>query len=124
SATHAVIQILVEETGMISTVLEVISGVAEQTNLLALNAAIEAARAGEHGRGFAVVADEVRTLANRTQTATEEIHNITNRLKAHAQTAIEGMANIVEAVQLPIRQTSEAGDILTAITESAVTIKD
>ncbi|MFD2177582.1 methyl-accepting chemotaxis protein [Veronia pacifica] len=91
-STQKNVRELAEETQKVSAVLDVIRGVAEQTNLLALNAAIEAARAGEQGRGFAVVADEVRTLATRTSSSTDEIEQIVTTLQARADDVCHSMS--------------------------------
>ncbi|BAP80027.1 putative methyl-accepting chemotaxis protein [Pseudomonas sp. MT-1] len=121
-SAHA-IEELNTESGRIGTVLEVIRAVAEQTNLLALNAAIEAARAGEQGRGFAVVADEVRALARRTHDSTEEIEGLIANLQRVAQKAVEQMQTSRNLTQRTVDLASEAGIALGRITESVSTIE-
>lgn len=108
----------------IGTVLDVIKGIAEQTNLLALNAAIEAARAGEQGRGFAVVADEVRSLASRTQESTAEIQSIIEQLQAGAKAAVTAMEHGVGKTQTTVDRAQMAGDALSAITEAVSRIAE
>ncbi|MCW3148965.1 methyl-accepting chemotaxis protein [Stutzerimonas stutzeri] len=117
------IEALNTESGRIGSVLEVIRAVAEQTNLLALNAAIEAARAGEQGRGFAVVADEVRALARRTHDSTEEIEGLIGNLQRVAQQAVEQMETSRNLTQHTVELANEAGTALGRITESVSTIE-
>ena len=121
-SAHA-IEALHAESGRIGSVLEVIRAVAEQTNLLALNAAIEAARAGEQGRGFAVVADEVRALARRTHDSTEEIEGLIANLQRVAQQAVEQMQSSRDLTQRTVDLANEAGVALGRITESVSTIE-
>ncbi|PAV24499.1 hypothetical protein CF392_15940 [Tamilnaduibacter salinus] len=111
-----------QHTDKVSGVLDVIKGIAEQTNLLALNAAIEAARAGEQGRGFAVVADEVRALASRTQDSTEEITETLKNLQEVAQRAVADMQNSTEVVQSNVDKVGHAGETLQSITGLVDTI--
>ncbi|GIZ13277.1 hypothetical protein NCCP436_26930 [Pseudomonas sp. NCCP-436] len=112
-----------QESARIGNVLEVIRNVAEQTNLLALNAAIEAARAGEQGRGFAVVADEVRALAKRTQDSTEEIEGLIAGLQQMARAAVQQMDSNRELSQRTVGLAGEAGDALGRITQVVSTIE-
>lgn len=104
--------------------LETIQTVAEQTNLLALNAAIEAARAGEHGRGFAVVADEVRGLAVRTHKATEEIQHVISELSKLSGDAVTSMQGSVEMAREGVEATTQSGEVLTKILENVQQISE
>lgn len=113
-----VINKLHQDSASIGGILDVIRGVADQTNLLALNAAIEAARAGEQGRGFAVVADEVRTLASRTQESTQEINSMIEVLQAGAEKAVAVMNQGKEQTVACVEQTEQAGEALNLITDA------
>ena len=123
NAAVKVITELAGETTNIGSMLDVIRGIAEQTNLLALNAAIEAARAGEQGRGFAVVADEVRTLASRTQQSTEEIQGMIQRLQKGSKATVDAMAASQQGVGICVtnidRTSSLLSDIASAIAQIA-----
>ena len=119
-----VIQKLEDDSLKIGSVLDVIRGIAEQTNLLALNAAIEAARAGEQGRGFAVVADEVRTLASRTQESTQEIQAMIEQLQTGSKNAVRVMGESRQQAEESVHQAEKAGESLQGITHAVATIND
>ncbi|MCU8499713.1 methyl-accepting chemotaxis protein [Vibrio vulnificus] len=124
SKANDVISRLEGDVKNISSSLEVIQDIAEQTNLLALNAAIEAARAGEQGRGFAVVADEVRKLASRTQDSTGEIHQMINQLKAASDAAVKAMDASQARGESTVEEANAAAAALLKIIDSIGTIMD
>ena len=114
---------LAKESEQINTVVDVIKSISAQTNLLALNAAIEAARAGEQGRGFAVVADEVRSLAGKTHASTQEINNMVEELQKGSRDTVSAIEASLTEVNEAVSKASHAGDSLNNITSSVDQMK-
>ncbi|MBR1419733.1 MAG: cache domain-containing protein [Selenomonadaceae bacterium] len=124
SESARVISELGEESDKIGKIVDAISGIAEQTNLLALNAAIEAARAGEHGRGFAVVADEVRKLAEQSQTSAHEISELIGSIQEKSQNAVKAMQSGVERVQSGTEAVDNARQTFREIADMVMKVND
>ncbi|MBA6233784.1 MULTISPECIES: methyl-accepting chemotaxis protein [unclassified Colwellia] len=118
------IESLADKSNAISSVLEVIRGISEQTNLLALNAAIEAARAGEQGRGFAVVADEVRNLAKRTSESTDEINKMINLLQSESKRAVDSVRESKETADIAVNDAQQTTEALEDIVANIQQISD
>lgn len=123
-SVSSTIESLADKSDAISSVLDVIRGISEQTNLLALNAAIEAARAGEQGRGFAVVADEVRSLAKRTSESTDEINQMISLLQSESQRAVEGVRESKETAEVGVTDAQQTTKALDEIVSNIQQISD
>ncbi|WAF88614.1 methyl-accepting chemotaxis protein [Metapseudomonas otitidis] len=113
-----------KQSEQITSIVQVIRGIADQTNLLALNAAIEAARAGEQGRGFAVVADEVRQLASRTSQATVEINNVVQQNQNLARSAVSSMSTTQDRAREGVELANQAGEVIREIRSESHRVVD
>ena len=122
-ASHS-IHSLSERSNEISEIIEIITGVAEQTNLLALNAAIEAARAGEHGKGFAVVADEVKKLAEESKRSAGQITEMINHIQMETKESVQMMAEESRQVVEGLKETEEANQAFRLISQSMTEVSD